>query len=189
MTRILVYSGALLAFAGATAMTLAANLLPTWVTYTVHPSAVGSDPFWQTIGLHRLCSSEGFVGHDGGGRTVYYTPCRPFPARSRDCGVAPAQQAFCTVWRSVGFGLAAAFVAELATLAAVAYLLDHDDRFLVPGWRLGGAWALGAASTGLTVLCGAGLVLSAYMLPPEDGYECLADPDPNSPAVPPALVD
>jgi hypothetical protein len=57
-----------------------------------------------------------------------------------------------------------------------AYLLDNDEQFVVPGWRLDTSWILCTVSAGIAVLCAVGLMVSAYVLPPEDGYEFLSDP-------------
>jgi hypothetical protein len=57
-----------------------------------------------------------------------------------------------------------------------AYLLDSDEQFLVPGWRLDSSWILCTLSAGTAVLCAVGLGMSAYFLPPEHDYELLQDP-------------
>ena len=51
-----------------------------------------------------------------------------------------------------------------------AYLFDHDDLFLVPGYRLDSSWYLCTFSAGAALLAGVGLAISALVLPPEDGY-------------------
>lgn len=222
MTRTSVYGGAMLAFTGTTAMTVAANLVPNWVYYIMYPTSVGSDPYWMSLGLHKSCTSENtapplFLSDTSpaspltSGASATGASCRSFPHRSWDCGAEPAQQVFCTVWRTIGFLMAVALVAEVVTLigflvvlcggrmrrefgwrilvpmveavallqlvamALVTYLLDHDDRFLVPGWHLGTSWTLCTVSWSLAALCGLGLALAAYVLPPEDGYELLLD--------------
>jgi len=57
-----------------------------------------------------------------------------------------------------------------------AYLLDTDEKFSVPGWALDKSWVLCTVSGGMSLLCVLGLVMSAFVLPPEDGYEFLVDP-------------
>lgn len=59
---------------------------------------------------------------------------------------------------------------------AQAYLFDHDDQFIIPGWQLGVSWYLTLFSALLGMVTVVGLVLSAYLLPPEDGYEFLDEP-------------
>jgi hypothetical protein len=55
-------------------------------------------------------------------------------------------------------------------------MFDHDDMFLVPGYRLDLSWYLCTFSAGVALLTGVGLAISAFVLPPEDGYELLTDP-------------
>lgn len=62
------------------------------------------------------------------------------------------------------------------TIVAQAYLYDHDDQFTVPGWNLDVSWYLGTVSAGISLVIAAGLATSAYLLPPEEGYEFLDDP-------------
>lgn len=57
-----------------------------------------------------------------------------------------------------------------------AYLFDHDDLFLVPGYRLDSSWYLCTASAGVALLAGVGLAISGLVLPQEDGYQLLSDP-------------
>lgn len=57
-----------------------------------------------------------------------------------------------------------------------AYHFDHDQLFLVPGWHLGTSWYLCTTSTSLSVLSAVGLAISAYILPPEGGYQFLTEP-------------
>jgi hypothetical protein len=55
-----------------------------------------------------------------------------------------------------------------------AYLFDNDDRFFV-GWRLDSSWILCTVSWVILVLSAAGVIVSAYILPPEGGYELIRD--------------
>lgn len=57
-----------------------------------------------------------------------------------------------------------------------AYLFDHDDQFKIPGWNLDFSWYLSIISAAFCLLSAAGLAVSAYLLPPEGGYEFLGDP-------------
>ncbi|KAJ4306275.1 Protein kinase of the Mitotic Exit Network [Collariella sp. IMI 366227] len=67
-------------------------------------------------------------------------------------------------------------VVEVGAMAVVAYLFDHDQMFLVPGYRLDSSWIMCLVSAGVAMLAGAGLVASAFLLPPEDGYQLLREP-------------
>ena len=57
-----------------------------------------------------------------------------------------------------------------------AYLFDNDEQFIVPGWQLDTSWILCTTSGGIAVLSALGLTISAFVLPPEDGYEFINDP-------------
>lgn len=57
-----------------------------------------------------------------------------------------------------------------------AFLFSHDEKFQVPGWRFDTSFILCTVSGAIALLCGLGLVMSALILPPEDGYEFLDDP-------------
>lgn len=57
-----------------------------------------------------------------------------------------------------------------------AYLYENDDQFTIPGWNLDASWYLSTVSASICLLSAAGLTLSAYLLPPEEGYEFLEDP-------------
>ncbi|SPQ21981.1 5694e39c-5271-435a-a649-dba11c1f462f [Thermothielavioides terrestris] len=197
MTRTVVYGSALVAVVAATAMTLTAILSPRWVSYTVPAPAGGT--VTDTIGLHHRCASST-------GR------CLPFPDEARCQAGGSEGRAFCSMWRSAGFLMNLAAVAELATvvgflavmaggkvkrqggwkvlggmlgavaaaelvgMAVVAYLFDHNELFLVPGYRLDSSWYLCMLSAAVALLAAAGLAISAFVLPPEDGYQLLSDP-------------
>ncbi|KIN06413.1 hypothetical protein OIDMADRAFT_17303 [Oidiodendron maius Zn] len=189
MTRVAVYSSALVAFVAATAMTLASIIIPNWIGWQVESP---SGKFTKTLGLHRSCSSLD-------------TTCRSFP-QEEDCHVDTTY--FCSMWRSVSFMMSAAALFELVTLVAffilitggkqkresgwrvmsfllvlvgilqcasmaiVAYLFDNDDRFFV-GWKLSESWILCTVSWSVCMLSAAGICVSAYFLAPEGGYEII----------------
>ncbi|OAQ98671.1 hypothetical protein LLEC1_08114 [Akanthomyces lecanii] len=143
MTRVSVYSAALVAFLLSAAMVVASIAMPNWIDYAV--TTAKGDTIRKTIGLHRSCSTL-----DGG-------RCSPG-------------------WPFVG-GLIAAFSAvQLIVISVVAYLFDNDDQFIIPGWQLGASWYLALFSAVLGTVTVVGLVLSAYLLAPEDGYEFLDEP-------------
>lgn len=55
-------------------------------------------------------------------------------------------------------------------------MYDNDGQFSIPGWKLDKSWYLGTVGAGIALLTGIGMALSAYMLPPEEGYEFIDDP-------------
>ncbi|KAG9239660.1 hypothetical protein BJ875DRAFT_86409 [Amylocarpus encephaloides] len=189
MTRVIVYSTALVAFVAATAMTFAAIFIPDWVTWNVESTNGG---FRKTIGLHRSCSST----KEG---------CIHFP-QYEDCH--SSDRYFCSMWRSVGFLMSFAAVLEMVTIIAyitiigggkqkretgwkvlafmlvlvgvvqcasmaiVAYLFDNDDRFF-DGWQLDKSWILCTVSWSIAILSAAFISLSAFVFPSEGGYELI----------------
>jgi hypothetical protein len=57
-----------------------------------------------------------------------------------------------------------------------AYLYDNDGQFSIPGWRLDKSWYLSTVGATISLVTAIGMALSAYMLPPEEGYEFIDDP-------------
>jgi len=53
-----------------------------------------------------------------------------------------------------------------------AYLFDNDERFFV-GWKLDKSWILCTVSWSIAILSAASISLSAFVFPPEDGYELI----------------
>ncbi|KAJ3482048.1 hypothetical protein NLG97_g7672 [Lecanicillium saksenae] len=192
MTRVSVYSAALVAFVASAAMIVASIAMPNWIDYSV--TTAKGDTIHKTIGLHKTCSTlDGYS-------------CTPYPTKNL---CQSDQRYFCTMWRTTGWlasfsvvlglaglvsfgitlgggkykresgwpfvsGLIATFAAvQLVIVSVVAYLFDHDDQFIIPGWQLGVSWYLALFSAVLGIATVVGLVLSAYLLPPEDGYEFL----------------
>lgn len=47
---------------------------------------------------------------------------------------------------------------------------------MVPGWNLDLSWILSTVSAALCFVAALGLAFSAYLLPPEEGYDFLEDP-------------
>jgi len=191
MTRVAVYSTALVAFAFATAMTVAAIFMPDWITWSA--DTPGGGQVRKIIGLHKSCSSIT-------GQCVHY------PQR-QDC--SGTDRYFCSMWRSVGFMMSFTAVLELATLVAyvvilvggkqkretgwrilasmlllvgvvecasmaiVAYLFDNDEKFFAPGWKLDKSWILCTISWSIAILSAVFISFSAFIFPPEGGYELI----------------
>ncbi|KND86657.1 hypothetical protein TOPH_08705 [Tolypocladium ophioglossoides CBS 100239] len=196
MTRVSVYSAALVACVAATAMIVASIATPNWVSYSV--TTAQGETFEKHIGLHKSCSN------------LDAPACRDFPYA--ELCQAGEERYFCSMWRTVGFmaSLAAILclaglvgfavilrggkykretgwpfvggmlslvaVVEFVMISIVAYLFENDDQFTVPGWNLDFSWYLSTVSAALCLLAAAGLAVSAYLLPPEEGYEFLEDP-------------
>lgn len=77
-----------------------------------------------------------------------------------------------TGWRVLSFLLIIVGVVQCAAMAIVAYLFDNDERFFV-GWYLDKSWVLCTISWSIAIVSAGVLSVSAYILPPEDGYELL----------------
>jgi len=76
-------------------------------------------------------------------------------------------------WPVLTFLLVLVGLLQCAGMAIVAYLFDNDtDRFFV-GWTLDTSFYLCTASWSIAILAAAGVSLSAYIFPPEDGYELI----------------
>ncbi|KAM5364751.1 hypothetical protein ACJZ2D_011351 [Fusarium nematophilum] len=195
MTRVSVYTSALVAFAAATIMTLTSIWLPNWVTYSL-TTATG-ETVEKHVGLHKSCS------------TLDDPHCRAFPPKDL---CENGERYFCSMWRTVGFMasfstllclaslvtfavimgggkykretgwpfvgamLTLVSVVEFVTISIVAYLYENDGQFTIPGWHLDVSFYLSTVSAAICLLTAAGISLSAYLLPPEEGYDFLADP-------------
>ncbi|KAM7223295.1 hypothetical protein V8F06_001172 [Rhypophila decipiens] len=78
-------------------------------------------------------------------------------------------------WKLLCALMGAAGVLSFVGMSIVAILLDQDDMFNVPGYKLDRSWYLATVSSVMTVAMSFGLAVSAFMLAPEDGYEILRD--------------
>ncbi|KAK3373583.1 hypothetical protein B0T24DRAFT_623888 [Lasiosphaeria ovina] len=204
MTRKTVYGAALVAFAATTAMTIAAIVMPRWVSYSVDTDR--GDSLYSNIGLHERCTLTRTAS-----TAALVEKCVPFPGDNEQQQCAAGGGPFCSMWRTAAFLMSLAIVVELATfvaflivvaggkarresgwrilgvllgivaalefysMALVTYVFDHSDFFLVPGYRLDTSLYLCAFSGGVALVCACGLAISAYVLPHEDGYELLRD--------------
>ncbi|RDA92530.1 hypothetical protein CP533_4164 [Ophiocordyceps camponoti-saundersi (nom. inval.)] len=194
MTRVSVYASALAAFIAATAMLIASIATPNWISYSV-TTAKGSQ-VGKNIGLHKSCSNlDSPPCHDYPPAEMCENGARYFCSLWRTVGfMASLATILClacltcflvvmrggkykreTGWPFVAGMLSVVAVVELVLISMVAYLFNHDGQFSVPGWHLAFSWYLGTFSAVVCGLAAVGLVLSAYFVPPEGGYESLAD--------------
>jgi hypothetical protein len=131
-------------------MTLVSILTPHWVSYSV--TAPTGSTFYQHIGLHKSCDSIAGA-------------CRPYPA-ARDC--AAGERGFCSMWRTTGFLMSFATVAELATLVGFAVIMGGGKYRRETGWRILGAMLLLVAAIELSAMS---IVVSSFPVahpPPGD---------------------
>lgn len=115
----------------ATAMTIAAIILPKWVSWqSVSNSRIRIDHTSLTrskapdvsysYGLHRRCSTITGV-------------CEPFP-EDQDC--LAGKGSFCSMWRSVGFFMSFAVIIELATFVSYIVVLAGGKQYRDYGWKV-----------------------------------------------------
>ncbi|ROT41407.1 hypothetical protein SODALDRAFT_271516 [Sodiomyces alkalinus F11] len=195
MTRPYVYYSALVAFVAATAMTIASIAIPNWISYS--STSVDGETYSKHIGLHKTCSDL----NDPPCR-VFPTEDQCQGDERYFCGVWRTMgflASFATViylagivsfvvvmaggkfkrevgWKVLSPLLLLAALVEFVIMGVVVYIYNNDDQFTVPGWGLDTSWFLCTVSASIAVLCSVGLLLSAYLLPPEDDYEFLQDP-------------
>ncbi|OQE28752.1 hypothetical protein PENSTE_c003G02000 [Penicillium steckii] len=191
LTKTIVYSGTLVIFLAAFALTISSIVIPRWVSYHSEKPA-----HHYSYGLHRRCSS-------------LTDTCESFPQQD-DCH--GDDRYFCSMWRSVGFLMSFAVVLEgmsivtyiiilgggkrlrengwrilsiLIVLSAliqaggmsiVAYLFDNEDRFFV-GWQLDQSWVFCTVSWCISLFCAGAIIVAARILPSEGGYELIPDHD------------
>ncbi|PYH84771.1 hypothetical protein BO82DRAFT_276390 [Aspergillus uvarum CBS 121591] len=72
------------------------------------------------------------------------------------------------------FSLVLAQSADRTVSHRQAYLFDNEKRFF-PGWVLSDSWIFCTVSWCVSLFCAAALILAAYMLPSEGGYELIPD--------------
>lgn len=75
-------------------------------------------------------------------------------------------------WKIICTLLAFITVVQCAGMAIVAYLFDHDPRFIL-GWKLDASWILCTISWCLALLTAVGMGAATYVLPEEGGYEMI----------------
>jgi hypothetical protein len=111
-------------------MTLTSIVSPNWVSYTVQSPTGGT--VTDSIGLHRRCASSTGT-------------CSKFPEPAR-CE-ADGGRSFCTMWRTTGFLMSFAVVAELAAVVGFVIIMAGGKVKRQGGWKvLGGLLAVVAAA-------------------------------------------
>jgi hypothetical protein len=103
-------------------MTIASILMPDWLSYSMTAST--GITVTRNIGLHQSCNS------------VSDPPCRHFPAEAECDG---EERSFCSMWRTTGFLMSLATVAELATIVGFLVIMGGGKLKREKGWRVLGA--------------------------------------------------
>ncbi|KAK4503675.1 hypothetical protein PRZ48_004590 [Zasmidium cellare] len=190
MTRRIVYGVSLWIFLGAAACTIAAIALPNWISYTAPTS---HDPIRVTYGLHKRCSSI------TGECTKFPDDCvgdqRDFCSVWRSTGFfmnfsvvleLAVLVAYVTIlvggratresgWKVLAGLLGIVAVGQCIAMALVAHLYENDSRFFV-GWELDKSFVLCSVSWSVLAVNAVGVVLAAFILPPQDDYEPIPEP-------------
>jgi hypothetical protein len=125
-------------------MTLTSITTPKWVSYTVSSPAGGK--VFDTIGLHRRCTST-------------TNTCAPFPDPARCHGHG---RSFCSMWRSTGFLMSFATVAELAAVVGFLIIMAGGRVKRQGGWKILGGLMTAAA---LAQFLGMAVVVSCCLAP------------------------
>jgi len=131
-------------------MTLAAILIPNWITYKSPPDIS------YNYGLHRSCSSISLPSVDESPSASPH--CRPFPLKE-DCH--NGDKYFCSVWRTTGFLMNVAFVLELAVCVGFVVVLLGGKQKRATGWKL---LATMLFLVGLVQCSSMGLVVSFFIV-------------------------
>ncbi|KAG8168548.1 hypothetical protein KVR01_001297 [Diaporthe batatas] len=122
MTRLSVYGVSLAVFIAASALTLTSILVPHWVSMDVESQ--NSDTLYsQHLGLHHYCNTA-----------LPDKPCRTFPDEEKDCD--PNDRYFCSMWRTSGFLMSFATIAELATLVCFVVAIGGGQVKREYGWKV-----------------------------------------------------
>jgi hypothetical protein len=127
LTRSIVFSGALVVFLAASAMTLAALIIPNWISFeneTNHGTHIH-----YTYGLHRRCSNTDSPSYLSVSTNSLH--CVGFP-QNADCH--GSDKYFCSMWRSVAFLMSFAIVIEGMTIVAFAILICGGKQRREQGW-------------------------------------------------------
>lgn len=77
-------------------------------------------------------------------------------------------------WRVLSLLILAGAAVQAGCMGLVAYLVENEPRFFV-GWRLDESWIYCTVSWCVSVFSAGAIILAAYSLPSEGGYELIPD--------------
>lgn len=103
-------------------MTLASILVPHWVSMDV-PIHGSDKTYSQHLGLHHYCNTA-----------LPDKPCRAFPDTDKDC--SGDDKYFCSMWRTSGFLMSFATIAELATVVGFVVTIGGGQVKREYGWKV-----------------------------------------------------
>ncbi|PYI30049.1 hypothetical protein BP00DRAFT_347205 [Aspergillus indologenus CBS 114.80] len=187
LTKTIVYTGSLILFLASFGLTISSIAVPRWVSYD-------SPTFHYSYGLHRRCSSVEGACWGFPKREDCHGEDRYFCSMWRSVGFlmsfavvleGMSLVAFLIVlsggkrlresgWKVLSLFILLSVVVQAASMGIVAYLFDNEKRFF-PGWVLSDSWVFCTVSWCVSLFCAAALILAAYTLPSEGGYELIPD--------------
>lgn len=190
----MVCGASMVAFLAASIMTLTAIILPRWISWDTTTSA--GTRIHYTYGLQRRCSSisqtceyfpqdQDCQGHDryfcSMWRTVgflmsFSVVLQGMTLVAYVAMLAGGRQKRETGWKVLACFLLLTGLVQCASMAIIAFLYDHDDRFFV-GWKLDKSWIMCTLSWSILILSAGFLSASAFLLPSEGGYESIQSTD------------
>ncbi|KKK18176.1 hypothetical protein ARAM_004891 [Aspergillus rambellii] len=182
LTKTIVYTASLLVFLAAFGLSIASIAVPNW------PS------LHYSYGLHRRCSSLTDTCETFPQREDCHGEDRYFCSMWRSVGFlmsfalvleGMSVVAYLIVlsggkrlresgWKILSVMILLSAAVQAASMSIVAYLFDNEERFFV-GWRLDESWIYCTVSWCVSVFCAGALILAAYSLPSEGGYELIPD--------------
>jgi hypothetical protein len=195
MTRRVVYGVGLWVTFATTIITLISIVKPLWITHEVTTSS-GHKETYQ-YGLHKLCDTYS----DSCRSFPESSDCRGENGERRFCSMwrsVAFMMNFSVVlqlallvafgvtifggkqkrdkgWKIITGILGVVFAVQCASMAIVAFLYDHDERFILD-WSLDTSWILCTVSWVSLFLLGSGLLACVALLPEEGGYELIPPP-------------
>ncbi|KAL3477725.1 hypothetical protein BJX99DRAFT_257097 [Aspergillus californicus] len=189
LTKTIVYTASLIVFLAAFGLSIASIAIPNWISY--HNEKPN---YHYSYGLHRRCSSltgtcESFPAReDCLGEDRYF--CSMWRSVAFMMSFAVVLQGMSVVaylivlsggkslresgWKILSLLILLSAVVQAGCTSIVTYLWDNEERFLV-GWHLDESWIYCTVSWCVSVFCAAVLILAAYGLPSEGGYELIPD--------------
>ncbi|KAL4920900.1 hypothetical protein BDW62DRAFT_198352 [Aspergillus aurantiobrunneus] len=190
LTKTIVYTASLIVFLAAFGLSIASIAIPNWVSY----HSKKQPTYDYSYGLHSRCSSltdtcesfptrEDCVGED----RYFCSMWRTVGFMMSFAVVLEAMSVFAYLiiltggkslresgWKALSIMILLSAAVQAASMSLVAYLFENEARFFV-GWRLDESWIYCTVSWCVSVFAAGALILAAYSLPSEGGYELIPD--------------
>ncbi|KAA8647152.1 hypothetical protein EYZ11_009565 [Aspergillus tanneri] len=189
LTKTIVYSATLVLFLTSFGLSVSSIVAPKWVSYhSEKPS------FHYSYGLHRRCSSLTDTCESFPQREDCHGEDRYFCSMWRSVGflmsfaivlegmsivayviiLSGGKRLRESGWKVLSLLIVLSAAVQAASMSLVAYLFENEDRFFV-GWKLDESWIYCTVSWVVSLFCAGALVIAAWVLPSEGGYELIPD--------------